>query len=167
MDIQVITKKMRDTVFKYKYAAIILVIGICFLLVPQRTKTEQTPALAQTEKTQTFETDDLVSILQSIEGAGKVKVLLSVDKGEQTVYQMNSDNTASADNSSSRYEAVIVTDSEKAEVGLITQVNPPQYLGAIVVCQGADSPSVKYAVTQAVAKITGLGADDICVLKME
>jgi len=35
------------------------------------------------------------------------------------------------------------------------------------VCEGADSPSVKYAVAQAVAKITGLGTNDICVLKME
>jgi hypothetical protein len=40
-------------------------------------------------------------------------------------------------------------------------------MGAIVVCQGADSPSVKLAITQAVAKITGLGTDEICVLKMK
>ena len=68
---------------------------------------------------------------------------------------------------SAKTETVIVTDGQRTESGLVSQVNPPSYLGAIVVCQGADSPAIKYAITQAVAKITGLGTDAICVLKMK
>ena len=43
----------------------------------------------------------------------------------------------------------------------------PQYLGAVVVCDGADSPQVQLAVTQAVAQFTGLSMDHISVLRKE
>ena len=62
---------------------------------------------------------------------------------------------------------MIIVDADRKESGLIKQVNPQKYLGAIVVCQGADSPSVRLAITQAVSRIIGLSADKICVLKMK
>ena len=166
MDIKGLTGKVKDAASKYKYAVVILLIGVALLLIPQRAKTTTVTESVCTENIQTFDTDELTAILQSIRGTGKVKVLLSVASGEQIVYQTNSDITT-GDGNSVRYDTVIVTDAEKKETGLVSQVNPPKYLGAIVVCEGADSAAVKYAVTQAVAKITGLGADDICVLKME
>ena len=43
----------------------------------------------------------------------------------------------------------------------------PQYLGAVVVCDGADAPQVQLAVTQAVAQFTGLSTDRISVLKKQ
>ena len=114
-----------------------------------------------------LEQETLTEILQSIQGVGKVQVLLSIASGEKTVYQTDSDTAASGDSNSIKIETVIVTDSQRNETGLISQINPPVYLGAIIVCQGADSAAVKLAVTQAVSKITGLGADNICVLKMK
>ena len=39
--------------------------------------------------------------------------------------------------------------------------------GAVVVCQGADLPSVCLDVTNAVAAYTGLGSDKISVIKMK
>jgi hypothetical protein len=39
--------------------------------------------------------------------------------------------------------------------------------GAVVVCQGADSASVRLAIAQAVRCYTGLGADRIEIFKME
>ena len=49
----------------------------------------------------------------------------------------------------------------------VQQVLPESYRGAIVVCQGADSPAVKLAIVEAVSRATGLGADSISVLKMK
>ena len=42
----------------------------------------------------------------------------------------------------------------------------PQYLGAVVVCEGAASPQVRLDVLQAVAQFTGLSTDKISVLKL-
>ena len=106
-------------------------------------------------------------ILQSIEGAGQVQVMLSVATGEKTVYQTNRDTSTDDAGGSEKIDTVILTDSQRNESGLIKQIDPPAYLGAIVVCQGANNPSVKLAITQAVAKITGLRTDNICVLKMK
>ena len=167
MDIKKVTEKLKKTVLKYKYAVVILLAGIVLLLMPQKSKVETAMDMTNTRNTQTFKTEELTDILQSIQGAGKVKVLLSIGSGEQTIYQTNCESAASGDSSSTKYDTVIVTDAQRTESGLITQVNPPTFQGAIVVCEGADSPSVKYAVAQAVAKITGLGTNDICVLKME
>ena len=167
MDIKGLTGKIKETVFKYKYAVVILLIGIGLLLIPQKAKESPIAQSTQAVRSQTIETDELTEILQAIEGAGKVKVLLSIGSGEQTIYQTNSEINTSGESNSTRYDAVVVTDAQRAETGLISQVNPPRYLGAIVVCEGADSATVRLAVTQAVARITGLGTDDICVLKME
>ena len=167
MDIKRLSNNVKNTISKYKYATIILLIGICLLLVPAKTKKSVVTDKLPQSKLQAIESEQLAQILQSVKGAGKVKVLLSVATGEKTLYQTDSDVTGGGDNNSSRLETVIVMDAQRAETGLINQINPPTYLGAIVVCEGADSATVKFAVTQAVAKITGLGTDSICVLKME
>ena len=168
MDIKGLTVRLKESLNKYKYAAIVLLVGVGLLLIPKKNDVKQNIEVATVnQQKQTFETADLVEILQSVQGAGKVKVLLSIGSGEQIIYQTNSEVSISGDSNSTNSETVIVTDSQKAQTGLINQVNPPKYLGAIVVCQGADSATVRLAVTQAVAKLTGLGTDEICVLKME
>lgn len=169
MEIKKITVKLRELTVKYKYAIVVLLIGLVLLLMPtkQSKQTEtvkETPAVAEQK---TFLEDSLAQILQSVEGAGKVKVLLSIGAGEETVYQTDMELSSSDENNDETLKTVIITDSQRSESGLIRQVNPAAYKGAIVVCQGADSPSVRLAVTQAVSKITGLGTDAICVLKMQ
>ena len=169
MEIKKITAKLHELTTKYKHAVVILLIGLVLLVVPgkQSKQTEIAKAPDAVIGHKTFSEDSLAQILQSIEGAGKVKVLLSVDTGEETVYQTDTELSSSADSSDKTIKTVIVTDSQRSETGLIRQVNPAAYKGAIVVCQGADSPAVRLSVTQAVSKITGLGTDSICVLKMQ
>ena len=170
MELKRFTDKLQGLAVKYRYALLVLIIGLVLLMIPGKS--------TQTNKKTTTETDTLpnqieftqkalADILQNVQGAGKVEVLLSTATGEETVYQTDSDSTTNGDGSSAKIQTVIVTDSQRSEAGLIRQVNPPSYLGAIVVCQGADNPTVRLAITQAVARATGLGADAICVLKMQ
>ncbi len=166
MDIKGIGKSVKDILGKYKYAAVVLLIGLLLLTLPVK-KTQNVSDERTVPVTQTFDTDELTKILQSVDGAGRVEVLLSVASGEQTVYQTDSDISKTGETGTSKTDTVIITDSDRSETGLIKQVNPPVYLGAVVVCEGADSASVRLAIMQAVAKITGLGADSICVLKMK
>ena len=64
-------------------------------------------------------------------------------------------------------ETVLVSDSTRNQSGLIRKVIPPVFMGAVIVCQGGDQPTIKLAVTQAVANATGLKTDRISVLKMK
>ena len=167
MELKQLHVKMRAFAEKYKFAALVLIIGLALLLIPGKDSAEKSadPNVPTTQSAQNIELEALAEILQSVQGAGKVKVLLSISAGEKTVYQTDT-NVPGGNNGSTRIETVIVTDSQRNEAGLVSQVNPPKYLGAIVVCQGADKPAVKLAITEAVSKLTGLGADAICVLKM-
>lgn len=162
MDIRGISGKLLSLTDKYKYAILVLLIGLVLLMIPaNQTKPQKIdPVISTTVKQETLTQESLAQILQSVEGAGKVKVLLSTGAGEQTIYQTDTDHNSSNN-------TVIVTDSERNESGLIQQINPAAYKGAVIVCQGADSPAVRLAITQAVSKITGLGTDAICVLKMQ
>ena len=98
---------------------------------------------------------------------GKVRVLLTVSQGERTIYVYDEDTSDTPDSANSRREAVVITDGSRAQSGLVSQVLPPVYLGAVVVCQGGDLPGVRLAVVEAVSAATGLTADKISVLKMK
>lgn len=167
MDIKNNINKFKSIIGKYKYACIVLIAGIALLLLPNKKDTVNTLVSMPEQKEEKLDETMLSELLESVEGAGKVKVMLSVSAGEKTIYQTNQNTSGSSENINSKTETVIISDSQRTEAGLINQINPPVYLGAIVVCQGGDIPSVKLAITQAVSKITGLGTDQICVLKMK
>ena len=168
MELNIITHKIGNMLSKYRYVALILVTGIVLIFLPF--KNNDRSAIVQetvSEPKHLIETEILEKLLQTIQGAGNVKVMLSVAYGEETIYQKDTDISASDGNSSTRNETIVITNSERNENGLIRQVNPPVYLGAIVICEGADDANVRLSITQAVSKITGLSTDHICVLKMK
>lgn len=155
-------KECRDFLKKYACVGLVLLLGIGFMLLPEKqtaVQEEDPPVQTTVPSLQ----ESLEELLSQIDGAGRVQVLLTVAQGEVTLYQTDSTQTGE----SQKVETVIITDTAKAQQGLIRQVNPQTYLGAVVVCQGGDSPRVKLAITQAVAAATGLPTDKITVLKMK
>ena len=111
--------------------------------------------------------DSLADILSRIAGAGKVEVLLTEAAGEQICYQTDEDISTGENASDMRRETVLVTNADREETGLVKQVNPPTYLGAIVLCQGADNATIRLSIVEAVMSVTGLSSDRITVLKMQ
>ena len=177
MDRVKIQNRLLDFVKQYRYAVIVVLVGVILMCLPAGKDLADPEQEATSEQTAVTEVcledslaailsqiiDSLAAILSQIKGAGKVEVLLTEAKGAETVYQ--SDSSMGGD--STRLDTVTVTDKERTQNGLVRQINPPSYQGAIVVCQGADSPSVRLAIVQAVSSVTGLGSDHITVLKMK
>lgn len=169
MEIIQFWKKIPDFWNKYKYVILILVAGLVMMLLPDFSSDEkdaqkQPQAAVQPKKT---EEEKLAAILSQIEGAGDVHVMLSYARGEETVYQTDTDNSSGESNTSTRLESVIINAEDRTETGLVRQVIPAVYQGAVVVCQGGDNPGVRLAIVEAVSDITGLGSDKISVLKMK
>ena len=154
---------------KYRYALLVLAIGLVLMVLPgKKDGADMVEVTAQSEiQTELDIEQKLASILSRVDGAGEVQVILSVAAGEETVYQTNDDSSNDADSSRVDINTVTVTDSERNECGLVRQVNPAVYQGAVIVCQGADNPAVKLALVDAISKLTGLGANRISVLKMK
>ncbi len=166
MEMKKIKKQATVVVQKYKYVILVILIGIALMLVPSSGNRKKTALQnEQIPITQGSIQEELENILSQIAGAGSVRVMLKEKNGQETIYQTNED--LSDNRANNRIETVIITDSNRNECGLIKQINPPAYVGAIILCQGAENPSVKYAVADAVSKITGLGLDKIAVFKMK
>ena len=156
----------RESAKKYKYILLIIVLGLLLLVIPSpRTKTESVSMPVDTTDSSTEER--LSDILSRVTGAGKVTIMLTIEKGEEILYQTNDNIDKDENNSNIKQDTVTVTDSQRNQNGLIKQVIPATYQGALVICQGADDPAVRFAIVDAVSKLTGLGANKISVLKMK
>lgn len=167
MDWIKLKEKVPEFIRKYRFVILILVLGLILMAVPSRSENSEELEITTPVSSQKTEEERLEEILMQIDGAGKVQVMLTLANGEETIYQTN-DNTNNDDDSlSTRRDTVTVTDSDRVQSGLVRQVNPPTYLGAVIVCQGADHASVRLAIIEAVSKVTDLGADRISVLKMK
>ena len=147
--------KIREWIGKYRYVLLILLAGLALMLLPTSSGKSEMPTVPEPEP-ETMESR-LEKILSRIQGAGQVAVMLTEADGGEVVYQTDGEGG----------DTVLVTDSARNEQGLVRTSRPPVYQGAIVVCSGADSPSVCLAITEAVADVTGLGMDRITVLKLE
>lgn len=131
------------------------------MLIPGPTTQSSAEPPSVPAVTEQTDAEKLKNLLTNIKGAGKVDVLLSYAAGERIIYQSDTDDGFQ------RSDTVTVTDSQRNQTGLIVQKLPAEYLGAVIVCQGAGDPSVRLAIVDAVAKYTGLGAHEISVLEMK
>ena len=168
MGVNTLKEKLVSIIKKYKYAIVIVLVGVVLIMIPPQNSMEESKEDQVTsEATKSCMSEELAEILSQVDNAGKVEVLLTIESGEATVYQTNDDISSGEENTSTRINTVLITGSDRDEHGLVRQINPPVYKGAIVVCQGADDPSVRLAIVDAIATATGLGADRISVLKMK
>lgn len=167
-------RRLPQRLGKFKYPVLILLLGVLLLLLPRpagsEPKPEPTTAPAVEERsTLAVEETRLANLLSRIQGAGAVEVMLSLKSGEQIHYQTDTQlQTGDSTENSLRQEdsTVLYSTGTGSQSALVQQVTAPIYQGAIVVCQGADDPGVKLALVQAVASVTGLGTDQITVVKM-
>ncbi len=154
--------KVLEKIKKYRYIILLLLVGLLMMNLPQSPEEEEGERTEQTPEVFSLQ-DALECILSKISGAGQVEVLLTQAEGEQILYQTDED----ISERDTRQNTVLVTDNTRNETGLIRQVNPPIYLGAIVLCQGADNARVRLSIVEAVMSVTGLTSDHITVLKMK
>jgi len=160
-------RNIMETIRKYRYVVIVLLVGLFLMLIPiGEGEAEAAPVQIQQKEEEDLQSQ-LEELLSHMEGAGKVKVLLTQSAGERRIYQTNDSSDTSERESSVRKDTVMVTDAGRSETGLLQQTLPPVYLGAVILCQGADSAKVRLAVIEAVSSATGLASHNISVLKMK
>lgn len=153
---------------KYRYALLVVAAGIILLTIPSReTGQDSISSPNLQEEVQPTLEESLTQILCLIDGAGKVEVLLTTIEGEETIYQTDEDASTSERTVDQRRDTVLITGEGRLETGLVKQINPPIYRGALIVCQGAGDPKVRLSVVEAVMNVTGLTSDKITVLKMK
>ena len=163
--------KFRTLWEKGKFALPVLGLGVLLLLWPSGAgETKSTTSPETTAEETMAQQKEMERILARIEGAGELHLMLTLESdGERTLAEDTEETlggSQDAPESQSRRETVVLSVSGGEEV-VVTRRESPVYRGALVVCQGADRAEVKLAVTQAVAALTGLGADRITVVKCQ
>ncbi|MCL2508029.1 MAG: hypothetical protein FWF05_02500 [Oscillospiraceae bacterium] len=118
--------------------------------------------------------DRLAELVGAIAGAGKSKVMVTLENGAEQVYASNSKNenerSQHTDGSYSQKEKsaneYIMIGKSSDETGLIIKIIQPNIRGVAVVCEGADSPEVRRDVTDAVTAVLGISSAKVSVTKM-
>ena len=148
--------KLLSWIKQYRYVLLVLLAGLIFMLLPEKAPETTEPMPTEVVQREDMETR-LEQILSRIRGAGEVAVMLTESAGEEIVYQSDGEGA----------DTVLITGADRSEQGLVRTRQPPTYRGVIVVCAGADSAAIRLAIVDAVAVVTGLGADKITVLSMK
>lgn len=155
---------------RYKYLIIVVAAGILLLLIPslsggekekQVTPAEEVFSLADEEKR-------IAKALSEAAGVGKTEVILTLKSSIETVFQSDVTNQSSVsqDNTESSIvsETVVISSGSGSEEAVVRKRFYPEYRGALVICEQAESPTVKLKVVNAMKALTGLPSDKITVL---
>lgn len=166
MDGLIHKEKVQQIIKKYRYALVIVLVGVLLMCLPEEEEKKEIPEPLLVNEEISLQ-DSLGRILSMVDGAGKVEVLLTQKYGEQTLYQTDNEQSQSDTSRNQSRQTVLVEDSSRQKTGLVQQINPPVYQGAIIISQGADSASVRLSLVEAVMGATGLPSHCVKVLKMK
>ena len=152
----------------YKYVILAVLLGVVLLLLPDGKAAEVETASSLAEFDRAAVQREMEDILSAIDGAGRLRLMLTVrGAGELELAQdraLTQKQGNSADEYSDKTETVVLGSGSGAEV-VVTQSRYPDFVGALVVCEGGGSAAVRLEITQALCALTGLPSDRISVIK--
>ena len=165
-------KKILAGLKKYKYAVLVLLLGVALMLLPFGKK-EEAPEAEVQEDTLTDEAyaqaleQRLEDMLCQVSGAGQVRVMLTLQTGSRTEYQTDTQISDSETQSQEERKTVILSEGSAYDKAAVSAVQYPRFQGALILCQGADQSTVRLSLVNAVAALTGLSSGQITVIKMK
>lgn len=166
-------KKLLAPIRKNKYLILVLAAGLLLLLLPRmggEKRQESAKAPAETFSLSECEAR-IEKILAQSEGVGRVEVALAVRSTMESVYaeeaRVNTREAEADFNRDSDRKPSILSDGTGGESPVMIKQLYPEFLGATVVCDGADQPQVCAAVIETVTSLTGISSERITVIKMK
>ncbi len=163
--------KNKTTVF-----VVLGIIGMLLILLSGFFKSDGDKKPAAKIKTMSVNTaeyqdeieNQLVNILEKIDGVGKVKVMVTIEGSTEYVYaeEYDTKNDNGKDKESQDYKnKVVIIDNGKEKEALVKKVLKPKVSGVIVVCEGGNSPSTSEKIYRAVSAVLDIPSNKICVAK--
>lgn len=169
-----------ELVRKYQYPLLILAVGVFLLYLGRgdggEAQSEQSAAAQQAEQSAQGESFDLDAFeerlgmtLANIQGAGRVQVVLSLKTAGESVYaaDVRRSNGELSDGGDYESTLTVVSDRTSGESPVLVKTYYPEFLGALVVCDGADDPQVCSRILQAVQAVCGLTSAEVSITKMK
>ncbi len=131
---------------KGKWTLLLLLLGGLLLLLLGSTQEEGAPKAADSEAYRATLTEEVRALCSEVEGVGSVRVLLTLEAGESSVY--------------AERDGGYITSGGK---GLLLETRPPRIAGVAVVCTGGGDPAVRESITNLLSAALGIGRHRITV----
>lgn len=111
----------------------------------------------------------LTDIVSSISGAGKAKVMITLDGSAESVYAQNSktgSENGDREKNSDESKYVLVKNESSKEEALLLKIMQPRILGVAIVCEGGDSAYVQEKIIATVSALFDISSSKINVTKL-
>ncbi|MCM1314109.1 MAG: hypothetical protein NC205_03095 [Prevotella sp.] len=173
-----VAEKFRDLPKDKKLLAVVMFLGIAGLIfimlsaiIPDGKDTEMTEYSSEnsTYSAESFRIDTekrLEEFLSSIEGAGDVKVCITVATDQRYIYATEGRRNQSGNTTEEEKKYVIIGNGSE-KTALVETVQPPAITGAVVACSGYESPAVQEQIYKATSAALGISTGQIYVTKLK
>lgn len=184
-----IGQKLLENMKADKKLTIIVLIGLAGIVLllaseliklpPKQQDAQAPPETTQTEYNYAEDIEKrLTELVASISGAGKAKVMVTLENGVESVYaadEKQSNERSSEEKTggmevneknSRESEYIILQSNGSRDEGLVIKVIQPKIRGVAIVCEGGDSAYVQQRITQMVTAVLDIGASRISIARM-
>lgn len=168
----------KNALFFLGLAGILLIFlsDVLFAPRPEADAAAQ-PAVQTAQRGQTEQELEarLAEMIGAVQGAGKVRVMLTLENDGETVYAYNEQNdtqtaaggtNGAAERRQSYENEHVLIDAENGKQALVETCLEPEVKGVAVVCEGGDDITVVKRVTELVSVVLRLPTNRVCVIKM-
>lgn len=184
MDIKHSFEKLKSVFTSDKKLAVLCavgVLGVALLILSEfipsgEKKAEKKESVTAAQSQETYAEDiekRLTEIVSSIDGAGKTRVMVTLESGAEQVYAKNeriksdtSGGTALEKENFSDEKEYVLIETDGNEGGMIIKLIQPKIRGVAVVCEGGGSDAVRQEITQAITAVLDISASRVYITKM-
>ena len=179
-----VNKKKIETILKNKNIILVcLILGIFLMVFPKFSNNQSSKSQVQKNNSQDFVEkiqNDLSKMISNVEGAGKSKVLITIEEGEETVYATEKKQNSQTITDEKSYDSdqnlrkriddfekkyITTKDSNGNENPLVVKKIEPKIRGAVISCQGAKNKIVRENIIKLVSVALDISPKKICVTK--
>lgn len=113
--------------------------------------------------------DKVKEIVESIEGAGKSKVMITLSETTEYIYATNDKDVRKSDDNSddSTFENdYVIIENNSNDTGLLVKTIEPKVRGVAVVCEGGSDSAVQRQIYSAVSAVLNISTSRISISKL-
>lgn len=144
------------------------VLGVVMLVISELAPESEPDEVELSQPQPTYETyaqnteKRLEEMISSIQGAGKTKVMVTLECSDENVYAVEE-----TSNESSYENSVVIVETKDGEGGILLKVTQPKIRGVAVVCTGGASPAVRQSIIDTLTAVLDISSARISIATMK
>lgn len=153
---------------------LLLLAGLLLLVIALPVSESESEERKETESGTATEEDyasmaesKLETILAQMEGAGKVKVMITLSSSSEKIVEKDEETSKDETQSTSSETTVYEETADRGQTPYVSKELTPAVEGVVVLCEGGDEPVVVQQITEAVEALFSVESHKIKVVKMK